>query len=1000
MKIETNPRSSLVVGSSNARPDAAVATRYQPDALVVPVSPVLERTPNLDAGAKPPSTRSSTSASGSEAQDGGKATLEEPIGVRLIGGQSASPGATTQQSEEQDVEVAPESLLGTRIRAVKQLLGDEANDLDDTALLGLANDIHQKAHAVLVVDGQRKTIDEALDGASRDDVEAIKLSQALFAEEASIWLEWNGVNPSQVPPTKAVQAYREVWDLAANPPSMPTFKSREELAKAHIETKRLPRETWHPVGHTSELQPEVTAPSRLETEEEHISRIANTQEIKQSYFNQFTEYRNSDAFKRLLSFKALADTQSLGLGWCDLETVTKNIHVIDRIGCFDGVTSRHARWGQQLHVKTYSDNPAILAYTPSGKYLFIDADGSSRLIDPASINKGGKLSSSKILRAIIETDPKLSAKERAEWLRAIEKDLGEISIQTKSNSINLRGLIEASNKNVLEDAFDKWKETNYNATGLYGVVRNMVPFFKTIEDSRNDKNFVLNFSDIALDVFDLAVTLGTIALSAGVGGAVVAGKNALVAGGKIGSVLRAAKAAVAHMKTAFQLKAFLKTAGKEAVDFIVPVFSAADLAKAGIRLSIKGVTAAGSGLSDAARLLRGRLASSGADLTHDVVSAARKVKLSNGPSLTRFALPSRPDNVRLHDKGLWISESGWDQYVKVDDDFYRVVRDHATDTKSRPIWKIQTPDGSASGALKAAPIRVEFKDGNWKIVTDRPGLFGSDRHFESIDVTSVKQDFDANGLTESSVPAIRKCVDDIKSANQVKRLELDQEVDDLAQSLDLLASECKERDNLKRAGKTDDARTAEATIKNSSAPGLMEKLVNVTKNINAKLEAIEIIKQGVKAIVDKAFDSDESDGQILHLMSEAEAKDIMKSGQIRRGLTTGKGKSSEQHKWFYTNPKDVPAPTKSTPYRLEINAPESVIKQILKKASDKRDDALAAFRHKLGVVNGPSGPEGAQPGAFGVQAYGLEEFSRLLGKFKWKIVSTEDPKMVLAQSKH
>lgn len=876
MKIETNPRSSIVVEPSNARPDAAVATLYQPDALTVPVAPVLARTPDLNASAKPSSTRASASLSGTEAPRGGNATLEEPIAVRLIGGQSASPGATTQPSAEKEVEVTPDSLLGTRIRAVKHLLGDEANDLDDTALLGLANEIHQRAGALLIVDGRRKTVDDALETASQDDVEAIKLSQALFAEETSIWLDWNGMKPDGLPLAQAIDAYREVWDLAANPPSMPKFKTREELAKAHIEKNGLKREMWYPMEHISELKPEVTAPPRLETEAEQISRIANTQDIKQSYFNQFSEYQKSDQFARLLSFKALSDAQSLGLGWRDMKTVAGNIHVIDQIGCFDGVTSRTAPWGEKLYERNYRENPAILAYTPSGKYVFIDNDGSSRLIDPTSILKGDTLSTRKILRAIVESDPKLQAKEKAQWLKAIDGNFGEIKIATKSNSTNLRGLIETSNRKILEDAFDKWKESNYNATGLYGVVRNMVPFFKTIEDSRNDKNFVLNFSDIALDVFDLAVTLGTIALSAGVGGAAIAGKNALVAGGKIGSVLSAGRAAVSHLKTAFQLKAFLKTAAKEAVDFVIPVFSTADLAKAGIGLTAKGLTTAGSGLTEAARLLRGRLASSAADLTQDGLSAMRKVKLSNAPSLHRYALPSRPDNVRLQNSGVWVSESGWDQYVKLDEDFYRVVRDHATTTKSRPIWKIDSPDGAANGSLRAAPVRVEFKDGNWKFVDDRPGLLGGGRNVERIDATSVKADFDAHGLTENNVPAMKECVDDIKNANQIERLELDEEIDDLARSLDLLANECRNRDRLKQAGKTGDARTAEATIKDKLAPGFIEKLVTVSKNVNAKLEAIEIAKQGAKSAVNKALDSDESGGPTLDLLSEAEANDTMK----------------------------------------------------------------------------------------------------------------------------
>jgi hypothetical protein len=1000
MKIETNPRLPGVIASDNEPSEPAVGTGYKPDALAVPVAPTLAWSSEPNVTTQPLSARSSRSVHGSEAPQGEKPALEAPIAMRLIASRSAAPGAPTRQPEEDDLEVTPESLLGTRISAIKHLLGEDANDLDDTTLLGLANDIHEKADALLTVNGRRKTVEEALSNASPNDADAIKLSQELFAVEASVWLDWNGIDPSGAPQAKALEAYREVWDLAANPPSMPNFQSREQLAKARIEKENLKPQTVYPLEHTSELKPETTGTGRLETEKEHISRIADTTEVKQAYFNQFADYRNSNEFSRLLSFKALASTQSLGLLLRDTEAVTKSIFVIDRIGCFDGVTSRHAPRGDQLYVKNYRDNPAILALSASGSYVFIDSDGSCRVFDKSLIVKeDGRLSSNKILRAIVETDPKLSAQERTEWLKAIDRNHGEIEIKNESNSIKLRGLIERSNKKVLEDAFDKWKENNYNATGLYGLVRGMVPFFKTIEDSRNDPNFVPKFSEIAWDVFDVAITLGTVALSAGVGGAVIAGKNALVAGGRIGSVLTAGKAAVAQMKAAFRLKTFLKTAAKEAVDFVVPVFSAADLAKAGVRLTARGATAAGSGLAEGARMLLGRLASGGADLTHEVVSGAHKVKLSNAPLLNRYALPSLPDHTRTNDNGLWVSESGWDQYVKIDEDFYRVVEDRATSTKDHPIWKIQSPDGTANRSLDSVPIRVESQGGVWKVRKDGlGGLPGGSRDVPRIDASSVKAEFDSVGLNKETVVAANKCVADIENANLTKRLALDDDVNEVARLRGQLESACKKYDELRRQNKKDEAQTVRGTI-NEVAARFMTKLEEVGFKINKKLDVVEGIQDSVKSLVDGAISSGQSDGKIMRVMSEAEAKDIKTNGMLRQRVAQGRGNSFEQHKWFYTDPSHPPVQSKPLPFRLEVDAPKSAIAKIFENASAKPDDTLAPFRHKPGGTAGQPGLEQAEPGAFGVQMYGLEEFSRLLERFKWRIVNTADNKVV-AHSTH
>jgi hypothetical protein len=130
----------------------------------------------------------------------------------------------------------------------------------------------------------------------------------------------------------------------------------------------------------------------------------------------------------------------------------------------------------------------------------------------------------------------------------------------------------------------------------------------------------------------------------------------------------------------------------------------------------------------------------------------------------------------------------------------------------------------------------------------------------------------------------------------------------------------------------------------------------------------------------------------MRLMSEAEAKEIKDSRMLKQRA----GASFEQHKWFYIDQSKLPIQGKSSPYRLEIDVPKSLTDRIFAVASDDPNGTLEPFRQKPGPTNEHPDAPPREEGAFGVQKYGLSEFSRLLEKFKWRIVDTKDPAKIFA----
>ncbi|PMS09277.1 hypothetical protein C0Z17_26005 [Trinickia caryophylli] len=372
-------------------------------------------------------------------------------------------------------------------------------------------------------------------------------------------------------------------------------------------------------------------------------------------------------------------------------------------------------------------------------------------------------------------------------------------------------------------------------------------------------------------------------------------------------------------------------------------------------------------------------------------NARKPISAVTSPDAARLVAQLDGYEVKTRPATLQKSASGmlWDpgtaaHYAEFEGNTYRVAPDHAKTTPQRPIWNVVSPDGSH----RIATLSLEYKinprarEGYWRVAKETPGLKGGG---ETINIDSVVEKYyEAPQWGREIGQAFKNVLAEIKERNETLELGLGEDVDSLSASLNQVKSVLEKL----VAGSIDKA-TASAEA-NRCAQAFIQKLSDVGPRINKKLEAVARIKRTVGAVVTGTVAGEKTEGKIMRLMSEAEARQIKAERALKQG-----GRAFEQHKWFYTDESKLPIANKSSPFRLEINVPKRMIAEIFDAASDDPQGTLEPFRHKPGTTEGnASALEQHEPGAFGVQRFGLPEFSELLDKYEWKLVNLETKKML------
>lgn len=351
--------------------------------------------------------------------------------------------------------------------------------------------------------------------------------------------------------------------------------------------------------------------------------------------------------------------------------------------------------------------------------------------------------------------------------------------------------------------------------------------------------------------------------------------------------------------------------------------------------------------------------------------AARLVAQLDG-----YALKTRPATLQKSVSGMLWDPRTAAHYAEFEGNIYRVAPDQAKTTPQRPIWNIVSSDGSHRIATLSLEYKVNprARESYWRVAREAPGLKGGG---ETINIDSViERYYESPQWGREAGEMFMRVLSEIKEKNDALQLGLGDDVDSLSAALNQVKSVL-----AKLAAGDIDKAEARAQA-NQHAQTFIQKLGDVGPRINKKLEAVARIKRTVSAVVNGTVAGEKADGKIMRLMSEAEARQIKADRALKQG-----GAAFEQHKWFYTDERNPPIGSKSSPYRLEIKVPKRMIAEIFGAASDDPQGTQEPFRHKPGATQDNHGAlEQHEPGAFGVQRFGLPEFSELLDKYEWKLM--------------
>ena len=433
-----------------------------------------------------------------------------------------------------DLDVGTASLIGARIAAVRLLYGDEALCHEDEEMLEIANTIHRSAQE------------------RPEDTAAVATSKTLLAQEAALWAERNGGEGLDPGAGSVLQTYLTAWALAGNPPSPPAFKTRHELAAQDIAELKIER----PVKLGTELGKILVRETM--PEEEHIAAHADTPEITTRYYDQFATYIEQD-LDRLSAAKALSIEQAAGIAPLVSAQPAQQVWSVTLHDTLKHDLLKHDAGEPLAH--------GFVVLAKNGAYGFVGADGTFKQLQrPASATDDNWPWTSGALQAAFGVGTSLAI---------APKQCFVIKDEVAAESIN--ALIVRQTRQTIAKEIERWKADHYEPSGTEALLRAVVPFYETVQNLKYDRGYTLKPGDVAWDLLGLGLTLASIVPSIGVLKAVGTGVGAARAVRGASAASRAfagLRAAVSSLRTG----SFLRVAGRELTDFVVPLFSVKDLA--------------------------------------------------------------------------------------------------------------------------------------------------------------------------------------------------------------------------------------------------------------------------------------------------------------------------------------------------------------------------------------------------------------------------------------
>ncbi|WP_163834108.1 hypothetical protein [Spartinivicinus ruber] len=526
-----------------------------------------------------PTTRSGSNAGAQSSQKSGvpKSVLQHTVNG-VIGSLSsdAVENVNYSVSLNGDLSLQAGSILEARILAVKALLGSEGSRYEDEQLLNVANQIHTNGAKSTATD-EEKT-----------------LSKALLNQEAILWGRQsasdlsNGANQE-----RRLANYLALWELSLNPPEVPQFKNRQQMAEEKVRRD-------YPNGDYGSQAKAAKFGVHHYTFDERVSealKFGASNGLDKAYYGQFAEYINNN-IEKLASAKAALIAQNAGMGGDQLISEPKRVWEVSGFkevvnkgsystsgGGYLGTSTRWELERESSDVGGITGNkPAFIFELKNGKFGMVKPDGNihqfqgnpigaDQLPNWGGIAEGLGVSPSETRYHVYSHKV---TNQHVGWERVT---------QQISNNRSLQNLIESNVRQATTEQIDQWKDNNYGATGFQKFIRAVVPFYENIVNAVNDPRSKLDVASLVLDSLDVGITLLTMGAGAVGKAGFSAAKLAFKGASGLSKATNAVKAALQSVRTGNALK----KVGKELADFVIPVFTAKDIVVSASTAGAKGV---------------------------------------------------------------------------------------------------------------------------------------------------------------------------------------------------------------------------------------------------------------------------------------------------------------------------------------------------------------------------------------------------------------------------
>ena len=448
-------------------------------------------------------------------------------------GAEATPALALDQS----------SIVAARIAATRAYVGQDFAGESDAHVLEVANLAHLEARL------------RPADG------DAVQVSANLLQQECEHWAAANG-DAAIADAATRVEIYQELWSLAVDPPALPFFHSRDEIADLYGMSRPL-----HIIaGATPPYAPVMGATL---DQAHRIRYFRDDPEVVRRYFEQFHAYTRTE-LGRLAAKLALLAGQQVGLK--PLALTQKPAYIwevtaVDLVRVFSGGVSAAGGMPPETLRRL---GACFIFQMADGRRGCIDGGGRLRWDVPAAGPDAGApwvLNDAEVLACYDQSGEPVPGNPLP------HTDRYAISRVARHGEISLKQMLQEQVSRAVKDCIADLRARDDGMSRTSHVAAFLVPFYETWWKHAHDPGHEVQMKDVAFDV------LGTVGMLAALGVGHIGGTavwRALVATVEKARCHGSRAMAAAGLRLAAGAPSRLPAAtraGHELVDFAVPVAS-------------------------------------------------------------------------------------------------------------------------------------------------------------------------------------------------------------------------------------------------------------------------------------------------------------------------------------------------------------------------------------------------------------------------------------------